>query len=109
MGSAIVAAISFGIVLDDSMHLLYRIKELIGSGYDPDTAVNRALRDLLPPIASTTLAISIGFSVLFFVEVTLFNDFAMLISTTLATALIVDVLVLPLLTRLFLRDRLAIS
>ena len=105
MGSSIVAAMSFGIVLDDSTHLLVQIDRLIKSGYDPDTATNKAIRDLVPPIVSTTIAISAGFLVLFLAEVTLFADFALLMSTTLACALLVDVWILPLLVKTILRER----
>ncbi|MEM9622241.1 MAG: efflux RND transporter permease subunit [Pseudomonadota bacterium] len=104
MGSSVVAAMAFGIVLDDSTHLLIRIQQLVRSGYDPATAVTRGIRELLPPIVTTTGLISIGFLVLYLAEIRLFQDFATVISVTLVSALITDVWILPLLVRRFMRD-----
>ena len=104
MGSSIVAAIAFGILLDDSMHLLVRVQNFVAQGYDPSTSVFRAVGDLFRPIAATSLAIGFGFSILFFAELKTFADFALVILVTLVTALLADLLVLPLLVRRFYRD-----
>ncbi len=104
MGSSVVAAMAFGIVLDDSTHLLIRIQQLVRSGYDPATAVTRGIRELLPPIITTTGIISLGFLVLYLAESRLFADFATVISVTLVSALIADIWILPLLVRRFMRD-----
>jgi len=107
LGSSIVAAIAFGIVLDDSTHLLVRVRDLVGQGYDPSTAVARAVDDLILPIVSTTAIICVGFSVLLLAEMQTFNDFAVVILITLISALATDLLVLPLLVRRFFRDPVA--
>ena len=104
MGSSIVAAVAFGIILDDSTHLLVRVQELVKAGYDPATSVARTIRELATPIAATTAAISLGFSVLLLAEMQPFNDFAVVILITLTMALLSDLLLLPLLVRRFFRD-----
>jgi uncharacterized protein len=109
MGSSIVAAVAFGIVLDDSTHLLVRVRGLVASGYDPSTAVTRAVSDLFMPIVSTTVMICVGYSVLLFAEMQTFNDFSVVILITLVTALLSDILVLPMLVRRFFSDPLALS
>lgn len=104
MGSSIVAAIAFGILLDDSTHLLVRVRDYVKSGYDPSTSVLQALNDLIRPIAASTLIICIGFSVFFFAQLQTFADFALVVLVTLVTALASDVLVLPLTVRRFYKD-----
>jgi predicted RND superfamily exporter protein len=104
MGSSVVAAMAFGIVLDDSTHLLVRVQQLVRSGYDPSTAVVRAVADLIAPIMTTTGMICAGFLVLYFAEMRPFSDFATVILMTMISALITDVLILPLLVRRFMPD-----
>lgn len=104
MGSSIVAAVAFGIILDDSTHLLARVKTLVKSGYDPSTSVARTIRELAAPIFATTVAISVGFSILLLAEMQPFNDFAVVILVTLLMALASDLLLLPLLVRKFFPD-----
>ena len=109
LGSSIVAAVAFGIILDDSAHLIFRVKNLAESGYDPNTSVAMAIGDLSAPIVTTTGVICLGFGVLLFAEMVPFNDFASVILITLVSALATDLVILPLFVRRFLRDPLADS
>ena len=108
MGSSVVAAMAFGIVLDDTTHLLVRLQQLQSSGYDPGTAVMRSVRELIAPIMTTTLVIMIGFSVLFAAQLQLFHDFALLMIATMFIALLADVILLPSLVRQFVKDPLTV-
>ena len=104
LGSSIVTAMAFGIVVDDSTHLVVRMKELQKRGYDPLTAVNQALSDLSGPIVITSVTLSVGFCVLFLAELIPFHDFATTILIALSTALIADLVLLPTLVRSFVKD-----
>lgn len=106
MGSSMVTAMAFGIVLDDSTHLLVRIQQLMKAGYDAGTASVRATRELIAPILTTTLVVCAGFMVLFAAEMVPFTDFATVILMTMLTALVADVVILPALVRVLLQDRL---
>ena len=107
MGSSLVAAMAFGIVIDDSTHLLVRFQQLQKTGYDPGTAVLRAVGELIAPIVTTTAIICAGFSVLYLTEMRPFHDFASVILMTMVTALIADLVILPALIRRFVRDPLS--
>ena len=104
LGSSIVTAIAFGIVVDDSTHLNIHIKRLQSQGYDPATAVLRAISDLIAPITATTMMTCIGFCVLFAAEMQPFHDFATTILIALLSALIADIVILPVLVKTFVRD-----
>ncbi len=108
MGSSVVAAMAFGIVIDDTTHLLVRIQQLQRSGYDPATAVMRGVRELIAPVMTTTLVVMIGFCVLFAAQMRLFHDFALLMITTMFIALLADVILLPSLVRQFVKDPLSV-
>lgn len=95
LGSAIVAAIAFGLVIDDSTHYLVHYKTLRDMGYDAGSAVLKCSRELSGVIALTTISIVACFSSLLFVELKLFHDFAYLIAVTMIAALITDLYVLP--------------
>lgn len=106
MGSSIVAAMAFGIVLDDSTHILFRIRQLQRSGYDPSTAAIRAARELAAPVVTTTMIICCGFVVLFLAEIRIFHDFAWVMLASMLTAMLADLVILPLLVRSLVRDTL---
>jgi len=106
LGSSIVTAIAFGIVVDDSTHLIVRIRRLQRSGYDPSTATIRAIRELIAPIFTTTAMTCLGFTVLFAAELQSFHDFATTILIAMSTALIGDLIILPTLVRTFVKDSL---
>jgi predicted RND superfamily exporter protein len=107
MGSSVVAAIAFGIVLDDSTHLMVRIQRLLKSGYDAGTATMQATRELIGPIVTTTTLVCVGFLILFAAEIKTFHDFAIVMLIALSTALVSDLVVLPLLVRGLFGDRFA--
>ena len=104
LGSAIVAAIAFGIVLDDSAHLMFRVRELVRAGFDPATAVSRSVSDLFMPIVTTTVVVVAGFSLLFLSDIRTFTDFGFVISITLVGALVSDLVLLPFVIRYLYRD-----
>ena len=99
LGSSIVAAVAFGIILDDTAHLIFRMRELMRSGYDSATAVVTAVSGLSTPIFATTCAVSIGFACLFFAEMIPFGDFAAVMLIAMWGALITDLLLLPFFVR----------
>lgn len=102
MGSSVACAIAFGIVLDDSSHLIsaYRslqLKGLLGQS----EAVVRETQNLLRPILFTSLVICVGFSVLFFAEMIPFHDFAMVTIVAIVVAFFTDIVLFPALVRRF--------
>jgi predicted RND superfamily exporter protein len=107
LGSSVVTAIAFGIIVDDSTHLVVRIRRLQRAGFDPSTAVVKAVHELAPPIIFTSLTLSVGFAVLFAAELRPFHDFATTILVSLSTAILADLVILPTLVKQLLRDPLS--
>lgn len=59
--NALVACIVLGIAVDDSLHLLVRFGTLARQTGNEKIAVQRTIRDVLPPISLTTIAACLGF------------------------------------------------
>jgi signal transduction histidine kinase len=95
MSTGLIASIAIGLAVDDTIHYLYRYNR----EFKRDLDKNRALRDTIKhvgkPIIFTTLTISIGFFVLIFSHFKPTAIFGFLMVTTMLSALIGDLILLP--------------
>lgn len=60
----LVFSVAFGIAVDDTLHLLGRIRALEQQGVDPRLALHRGMRDTGQALLVTTGVLAIGFSLL---------------------------------------------
>jgi hypothetical protein len=101
-----IGAVVLGLVVDDTVQFLYRLRhELLLSPDDPDAGVRAAVGSVGRSLAITTVVLCLGFSVLGLAQIKSVIWFGLLISLAMGTALIADLLVLPALVGL-LRPRL---
>jgi len=63
-GTAMIAVISIGVIVDDTMHLMVRYNEELTSTYDEESAISRTIRAEALPIISTSLALALGFAIM---------------------------------------------
>ena len=93
---SIVAAMTLGIVVDDTVH--YLSKYLRGKrekGLSPEAATTYAFKNVGFALSTTTIALVAGFGVLSFSGFKINSDMAMLTAITIAIALFVDLFFLP--------------
>ena len=105
VSTAVVFSISLGIAVDDTIHVLVRFREEVskaGAGYDE--AMIRAIDGAGRGVVYTTVMLCIGFGTLSMSEFTAVRELGMLGGVTLASALVGDLLVLPLVV-LWLRPK----
>ncbi len=92
--TSMAAAISIGLAVDDTIHLLMRFY-----GQDrnlpPALAVERSLRHLIRPITATSLSLTLGFLVMRFSRFVPISDFALLAAMVLLAALVADLVLTP--------------
>ena len=93
LGSAIVTTMTFGIVVDDTVHLMMHFLRHRRAGNTPDVALQRTFRSVGIAVTITSAAIILGFGVL------ATSDFAINAHIGALTALVVGI---ALLTDLFL-------
>ncbi|TNG01272.1 MAG: hypothetical protein EP297_02675, partial [Gammaproteobacteria bacterium] len=63
-GTAMIAAIAIGIVVDDTLHFMVRYNRNLKDTYDEESAIGSTMREEATPIISTSIALALGFSVL---------------------------------------------
>jgi len=90
-----IAAIVLGLVVDDTTHFLYRFRESLRVSGDHEAAVRESLRTTGVAMATTSIVLVAGFSVLVLATVKSVAAFGLLIAVALASALLGDLVVLP--------------
>lgn len=90
-----IAAIVLGLVVDDTVQLLYRYQHERSRHASEAEAVHAAIRGVGRPMAMTTIVLSLGFCVLGLATVKSVAYFGLLLATALLTALFSDLLVIP--------------
>ncbi len=96
---SVVFAIVFGIAVDDTIHFLGRYKIGLSKGLNKEEALQVTFAETGRALIITTLILFFGFLVLLFSVHTPSTTIGMLVSVTLLTALILDLLLLPVLIR----------
>ncbi len=98
-GISIIFTIVLGIAVDDSIHFLSRFKLLRGQGIAVEHAIQATMMETGKPIVQTTILLFFGFLVLLFSINPPSVYVGLVISTTLVSALVCDLLLLPVLLR----------
>lgn len=97
---SVVACMTLGIVVDDTIHLLYRFHKLRQQGQTTDTAIRQAVTTTGPALIGTTVILSVGFLVLASSSFKLNADMGLMTALTLVLALLLDLLLIPALLKL---------
>lgn len=95
VGTVMIAVIALGLVVDDSIHLLARLKVELGRGLDARPAMVRALTAVGRPVVYTSVALSAGFLILVFASFNSMIHFGVLSATVIGLALALDLALLP--------------
>ncbi len=93
-----VAGIALGLVVDDTVHFIHEwVHQRARLG--PDDALANVLHTLARPVATTSVAVAVGFGVFAFAPFRPTAYFGLLISVTAAAALVCDLVFFPVLLR----------
>ena len=93
--ATVVAALTFGIVVDDTVHILLRYRNARRHGQSPSEAIASSFRSVGLAVLVTTLVIGAGFSVYSTSGFLVNQHFSILSTLTLAAALVADLVFLP--------------
>lgn len=105
LGLAVVASMSLGIIVDDTVHFLSKYKFAREDGKDAADSVRYAFNSVGRALIVTTFVLTVGFSILAMSSFRLNSDMGLLTSIILVVALIVDFLFLPAFLMVFDRDK----
>lgn len=92
---SVVAGMSLGIIVDDTVHFLAKYRYARLEGRDNEQAVRYAFHSVGRALWITTMVLVSGFAVLIFSSFRLNSDMGLLTSGIILIALIVDLLFLP--------------
>jgi len=95
VGTVMIASVALGLVVDDTIHFLLKLKENIEVGKEMKWAISDAMNRVGRPIIFTSIILSFGFLVLVFASFNPVIHFGILASTVVILALIFDLAVLP--------------
>ena len=93
--TALITALSIGIGVDYTIHIIHRYEEEFEHSRDPETAARRTLGTTGSALLGSALTTALGFGVLIFSSLTPFQQFGMVTAITIAYALIAAVVVVP--------------
>lgn len=95
LGLSVVASISLGIIVDDTVHFLAKYQHARHEGRNAEAAVRYAFNSVGQALWITTAVLVIGFSVLMLSSFRLNSDMGLLTAIIIFTALVIDFLFLP--------------
>lgn len=102
--TSLLFTVIFGIAVDDTIHVLSKMKVEIDKGHGRITAVKRSMISTGKALVLTSIILAVGFCVLIFSDFNSSFYFGTLVSAGLFFALLIDLTILPLLL-IFLRKR----
>lgn len=97
LSTSVIFAISFGIVVDDTIHFLSQFKQEYLDGHSKQEAIRNALTKTGRPIIITTIILTSGFFVFCFSSFSATFYMGLFVSISFVTALIADLFLLPVL------------
>ncbi|OQY50635.1 MAG: hypothetical protein B6240_01265 [Desulfobacteraceae bacterium 4572_87] len=95
VATSLIAGIAIGLAVDDTIHYLVRYNHEFKKDLDKDRALRDTIYGVGRPIIFTTLAISLGFSVLIFSHFNPTAVFGLLMVATMVASLAGALLILP--------------
>ena len=93
--TALITALSIGIGVDYTIHIIHRYEEEFEHSRDPETAARRTLGTTGSALLGSALTTALGFGVLIFSSLTPFQQFGLVTAITIAYALIAAIIVVP--------------
>ena len=93
--TALITALSIGIGVDYTIHIIHRYEVEFEHTRDPEAAARRTLRTTGSALLGSALTTALGFGVLMFSSLAPFQQFGLVTAITIAYALIAAVVVVP--------------
>ena len=93
--TSIITALSIGIGVDYTIHVIHRYREEFGARRNPESAAIRTLSTTGSALLGSALTTALGFGVLILSPLESFEQFGVTAAITIAYALIVSILVVP--------------
>ena len=93
--TALITALSIGIGVDYTIHIIHRYQEEFADLREPEAAARRTLATTGSALLGSAMTTALGFGVLVFSSLTPFQQFGVVTAITIAYALVAAVVVVP--------------
>ncbi len=103
-GVSMIFSVIFGIAVDDTIHTLSKFKVFKAKGYTVDGALYMTMMEVGRPMIQTAIILFFGFMVMLFSINPPSVNVGILMSLTLASALLSDLFLLPVMVRWLVKD-----
>lgn len=90
--TCMVFSVGLGIATDDTIHLVWSLKQYVEMGFDYKTALKKVFEDVGIPVVTSTIVLIGGFLMLMFANTKPTNMFGLLVAICCAVALVADLL-----------------
>lgn len=101
MGVAVIMTIANGIIVDDTIHLFTKFADGLRKGFDTEDAIRYTFQQAGKGVLITTLVLCAGFAMLIFSDFTVNKTLGMMVSGTIALAVLFDLFFLPSVLKVF--------
>ena len=95
VGTVMIASISIGIAVDDSIHLVTHLRHYLDDGLSMPDAITSAIKGVGQALLTTSVVLAVGFSVFGLSSMSHMVNFGLLTAMTVVTALAADFFLLP--------------
>jgi len=95
VATAMISSVLLGLVVDDTIHLLHRYRELARDGLTPLAAVATLYRGSARAVVITSAVLAIGFSLCWLGDLSTTTEFGVLAAVTIVVALLCDIVLIP--------------
>lgn len=95
VGTAMVAAITIGIAVDDTIHFFVKYSKNLGRFNNPYQATLETIQQCSSPIVTTSISLSLGFIVFLTSDFVPLSDFGLLSAMVILIAMICDLIITP--------------
>jgi hydrophobe/amphiphile efflux-3 (HAE3) family protein len=99
-----IAAITIGVGVDYSIHIIQRYREEKGRGADPERAMEKSLTHSGRALVAAACTTAVGFGVLYFAPMNMFSVFGLLTTLMIVYSFMASIIIVP--TLLLLGERL---
>ncbi|MCW8137997.1 MAG: MMPL family transporter, partial [Planctomycetota bacterium] len=101
--TVLIASIALGVAVDDTIHFVFRLRELAESGKDDPAALEETMRTTGRAILASSLVIALGFAVVSLASLKSVALFGVLTAVTMISALLGELVITPAVVLLFAR------
>ncbi|MCO5165354.1 MAG: MMPL family transporter [Planctomycetes bacterium] len=101
--TVLIASIALGVAVDDTIHFVFRLRELAESGKDDPAALEETMRTTGRAILASSIVIALGFAVVSLASLKSVALFGVLTAVTMVSALLGELVITPAVVLLFAR------